>query len=125
MPADEVFGLARDFDRASGKVASALYDTFKAQGEAFADDWADNARATSGAHGVHYPDSITSEPKLALGGIEVEAGPETGRPQGGMGPGFEFGSVNQPPHLDGLTAMGPAETRLEKAADSTIGFLLP
>jgi hypothetical protein len=42
-----------------------------------------------------------------------------------MGRGFEFGSQNQPPHLDGLRALPLAERRLERAADSTIGFLLP
>lgn len=126
MPgASEVFGLAREFDVAAGEIPRALYDTFKAEGEHFAEDWADIARGTAGEHGKHYPDSITSEPKFALTHIEVEAGPETALPQGGMGPGFEFGSMNQPPHLDGLSAMGPAESRLEKAADSTIGFLLP
>lgn len=122
--ADEVFALAHDFSKASAEVARALYDTFKAEGEAFAEDWARNATATSGEHGKHYPKSISSETRLSLG-ILVETGPESGMPQGGMGPGFEFGSRNQPPHLDGLTAMGPAEERLEKAADATIGFLLP
>lgn len=122
--ADEVFALAKDFQNASSEVASALYDTFAQEGDNFAEDWADNARQTSGEHGKHYPGTITSETRLSLG-ILVETGPESGRPQGGMGPGFEFGSRNQPPHLDGLQAMGPAEARLERAADATIGFLLP
>lgn len=122
--ADEVFALARDFGKASAEIASALYDTFKEEGETFAEDWADNARATAGEHGKWYPDTITSETRPGLS-ITVETGPESGRKQGGMGPGFEFGSRNQPPHLDGLRAMGPAESRLEKAADATIGFLLP
>jgi hypothetical protein len=122
--ADEVFALARDFQDASAKLAFALYDTYKQEGETFAEDWANNARATSGEHGKHYPDTITSETRLSLG-ILVETGPESGRPQGGMGPGFEFGSVNQPPHFDGLQAMGPAEARLERSADATIAFLIP
>ena len=122
--ADEVFALAHDFKKASAEVARALYDTFKQEGETFAKDWASNAEATSGEHGKHYPKSITSETRLSLG-ILVETGPESAMPQGGMGPGFEFGSVNQPPHFDGLQAMGPAESRLERAADATIGSLLP
>lgn len=122
--ADEVFALARDFAVSGKQIASALYDTFKEEGEHFAADWRDNARETSGEHGKHYPESITSETRLSLG-ILVETGPESGRKQGGMGPGFEYGSVNQPPHFDGLSAMGPAESRLERAADATIGFLLP
>jgi hypothetical protein len=122
--ADEVFALAHRFEKASAEVARALFDTFKQEGETFAEDWADNARATSGEHGKWYPDSITSEAKLSMG-ILIETGPESGRKQGGMGEGFELGSRNQPPHFDGLQAMGPAEQRLERAADATIGFLLP
>lgn len=125
MPAGEIFDLAADFGSAAGKIGSALYDTFDSEGKAFAEDWADIARGTAGEHGVHYPDAITSEVHGGLGGVSVEAGPENGPPQGGMGPGFEFGSQNQPPHLDGLRAMGPAEGRIEKAADATIGYLLP
>lgn len=122
--ADEIFGLARNFATAGPKVASALYDTFKDAGDAFAEDWADNARETSGEHGKHYPNSITSETRVALG-IEVETGPESGMKQGSMGRGFEFGSVNQPPHLDGLRAMPIAERRLDRAADVAITYALP
>lgn len=122
--ADEIFDLADDFGKAASKIGGALYDTFKQGGEDFAKEWAANAEQTSGAHGKHYPKSITSETRLSTG-IHVETGPESGKKQGGMGPGFELGSQNQPPHLDGLGALGPASERLEKAADSTIGFLLP
>lgn len=122
--ASEIFDLADGFGKAAAEISGALYDTFKQGGEEFAKDWSRNAEQTSGTHGKHYPKSISSETKVALG-IVVETGPETGKRQGGMGPGFELGSENQPPHLDGLGALGPASERLEKAADATIGFLLP
>lgn len=122
--ADEIFELAKDFGAAPAKVTSALYDVYKDSGDAFAEDWADNARETAGEHGKHYPASITSETKVSLG-IHVETGPESGMPQGSMGRGFEFGSQNQPPHLDGLRALPIAERRLERAADVAIGFVLP
>lgn len=125
MPADEFFDLARDFQKAPSAVASGLYDAYRGAGEGFRDDWQSNARATSGAHGVHYPDSITTEMRFAGLGIEVETGPESGRKQGRMGRGFEFGSRNQPPHLDGLQAMPLAEKRLDKLADAAIGLALP
>lgn len=54
-----------------------------------------NARRTAGAHGKHYPNAFTVE---ALSPLVWEYGPEASRPQGGMS--FEFGSRNQPPHLD-------------------------
>lgn len=124
MSAEEVLGLATRFEEASVEIAKALYDTYVQEGEAFAEDWAANARETSGDHGKHYPDSIDSEPRLAFG-ITVEIGPNSAKPQGVMGRGFEFGSENQPPHLDGLRALPAAAARLERAADATIGFLLP
>jgi hypothetical protein len=58
-------------------------------------------------------------------GILVETGPDSSMKQGSMGRGFEFGSQNQPPHLDGARALPAAEQRLERAADAAIGFLLP
>jgi hypothetical protein len=122
--ASEIFGLAKDLGNASGKVACALYEVYAQEGEEFAKDWADNARETSGVHGKHYPNSIDSETRVTLG-IEVEIGPNSAMKQGRMGRGFEFGSVNQPPHLDGIRAMPIAEGRLERKADAAIGFLLP
>lgn len=53
------------------------------------------SRRTAGAHGKHYPNAMTAE---AITPLSWEYGPDAGRPQGGMS--FEFGSRNQPPHLD-------------------------
>jgi hypothetical protein len=53
------------------------------------------ARESAGAHGKHYHKAITAE---AIGPLEWEYGPDAGYPQGGMS--FEYGSRNQPPHLD-------------------------
>lgn len=59
------------------------------------------ARRSAGAHGKHYPKSITTEmhgPSLFGATYSGEYGPNPGMPQGGMS--FERGSRNQPPHLD-------------------------
>jgi hypothetical protein len=122
--ADEIFTLAKELGRAPAKLAAALYDAYKAEGEQFAKEWAANARETSGTHGKYYPDSIDSETKLALG-IEVETGPNSSKKQGGMGRGFEFGGQNQPPHLDGARALPAAEQRLERAADLAVVYVIP
>ena len=122
--ADEFFELAADFGKASSKVAAGLYTVYKESGETFARDWADNAVETSGEHGKHYPKSITSETRVSMD-IHVETGPDSSRPQGRMGRGFEFGSRNQPAHLDGARALPTAEQRLLRAADVAIGYLLP
>ena len=124
--ASEIFDLARDFEKAPAKVASGLFDAYRGAGEGFRDDWQHNARATSGEHGKWYPDSITTEMRTAaFTSIQVDTGPESGRKQGRMGRGFEFGSENQPPHLDGLRAMPLAAARLDRLADAAIGFALP
>jgi hypothetical protein len=53
------------------------------------------AKQTARRHGKHYPSAITSE---AIGALVWEYGPDSSLPQGGMS--FEYGSRNQPPHLD-------------------------
>ena len=122
--ADEIFELANDFGKASAQTAGALYDVFKQGGEDFAKAWQANARETSGTHGKFYPDSISSETRIAFG-ISVETGPETGKKQGRMGRGFEFGSENQPPHLDGLRALAPADVKLSRLADNVVRGIIP
>lgn len=125
MSASEIFDLARDFGKAPAAVASGLFDAYRGAGEGFRDDWKANARSTSGEHGKHYPDSITTEMKFAGMAIEVETGPDSSMKQGRMGRGFEFGSENQPPHLDGLLALPLAAARLDRLADAAIGLALP
>lgn len=74
-------------------------------GRAVRDKWRANASETAGRHGVHYPRAISYDVKGGAEGMEIEVGPDSSRPQGGMGPGFEFGSVHQPAHLDGQRAL--------------------
>lgn len=124
MPADEIFKLSTDLQQSAAKVVRATFDVFKDESIAFRDDWRQNAVATSGKHGKHYPKSITAEMKIGTS-ITAEIGPESSKPQGRMGRGFEFGSKNQPPHLDGARALPAAEARLEKAAADAIEKLLP
>jgi len=60
--------------------------------------WRDKARATARRHGKHYPNTII--PELTDGGFGSVIGPISAMDQGGMGRGFEYGSINQPPHMD-------------------------
>lgn len=53
------------------------------------------ARESAGAHGKHYHKAFSAE---AIAPLAWEYGPNAAMPQGGMS--FEFGSRNQPPHLD-------------------------
>ena len=119
--ASEVFKLAADLAQVGARSVPAMRGVMAAAGEAFALEWASNARETAGEHGVHYPDSITSELAFGVTGINVDVGPESGKPQGGMS--FEFGSRNQPPHLDGLRALDGMQGRVENVMDAAIGVL--
>jgi hypothetical protein len=53
------------------------------------------ARESAGSHGKHYPNAISAE-RINL--FAWEYGPDASMPQGDMS--FEWGSRNQPPHLD-------------------------
>lgn len=121
--ASEIYALAGDLAEVGAKAVPAVRAGMQSAGEMFAETWASNARATSGEHGVHYPASITAELVFDLGGVSVDVGPESGRPQGGMS--FEFGSQNQPPHLDGLRALGPADTKLTRLSDDALRGIVP
>lgn len=123
--ASEFFVLARSLAATSAKVDPVVRGVMAEAGKAFADAWRSNAVATSGTHGRHYPNSIDSEIVTSLGSVSVDVGPNSAKPQGSMGRGFEFGSMNQPPHLDGLRALDAIEKRLETSLDGTIGPLLP
>ena len=123
--ASEIYRLAGDLSGVGRKAVPALRGTMLAAGEAFAQEWSANARETSGSHGVHYPDSIDSELVFNLSGVSVDVGPNAAKKQGSMGRGFEFGSENQPPHLDGLRALDGMQQRTEKMVDAAIGHIIP
>ena len=72
-------------------------------------DWRANARATAGQHARRYPDSVTYDVTYTPVGVSAEIGPDKARPQGALGNLLEFGSVHNPPHMDGARALA-AET---------------
>lgn len=121
--ASEFYALAGDMSQVGAKAVPALRETMGQAGEALADEWRENARETSGAHGIHYPESIDSELVFDLGGVSVDVGPNAAKKQGSMGKGFEFGSQNQPPHLDGLRALDGFQGRAERMVDAAMGHL--
>lgn len=89
--------LAADFDavpsRATRAVGDAVESTAK-DGNRIAQGF---ATESSGSHGKWYPRDFTAESAGSLG-LSWAYGPVATRRQGGMS--FEFGSRNQPPHLD-------------------------
>ncbi len=79
------------------------------------------ARQTSGTHGRLYPKSITWGRLRVADGVAAEFGPDPSRPQGSMGLGFEFGSINQTtPHLDNNRAADAEEPRFYAAVNGVL-----
>ena len=121
--ASQVYRMAGDLNQIGFRTVPALRSAMAGVGEAFAKEWADNARETSGEHGKHYPNSIDSELVFSVRSVDVEVGPNRSKKQGSMGRGFEFGSQNQPPHLDGLRALDGMQARAERIIDATMGHV--
>lgn len=121
--ASEVYKLAADLSMVNAKSVPVMRSAMAGVGVGLAARWAANARETSGQHGKWYPDSIDSELAFDIGGVSVDVGPNSAKKQGSMGRGFEFGSRNQPPHLDGLRALDGMQVEAERVIDSAVGFL--
>lgn len=81
-------------------------------------DWRKSASGL--AHAPAYPSSITydldAEP--GSGVISAEIGPDKDKRQGPLGNLIEFGSANNPPHLDGARALAAEEPRFVSALES-------
>lgn len=121
--ASEVYRMAADLAQVGAKSVPVMRVVMAEVGTAFALEWASNARETSGVHGKHYPESITSELAFGITGISVDVGPDNSKKQGRMGRGFEFGSRNQPPHLDGLRALDGIQGKAERIVEAAVGRL--
>lgn len=116
----ELASLAVEFDKIASKATPTLLNVFRDGADDLVKAWAANARETSGEHGKHYPNSIDHEMHLSTD-IVFEIGPNPRRPQGGMS--FEYGSVNQPPHLDGQRAADVEIPRIDRRIQSTLAYL--
>lgn len=103
--------LAAAFEDAPIEVLGALRRAVDVSAERLQRDWRANARKSSGRHGKRYPSSITYDVSDDDDGVSADIGPDRARLQGRMGPGFEYGSVNQPPHYDGAKAFAANEQR--------------
>lgn len=112
----ELLTLPAEVDAEAQEVAREAYPVVKQMAAKLQRDWRRNARSSSGAHGKHYPGTITSEQRFSTDGPDWEIGPDSSMPQGGMGAGFEYGSVHQPPHND----MGQAMVTLEPLFEAAV-----
>ena len=123
IDASDLNALSRDLGELGARATAAMFGVYREAGTDLRKTWQANAEQTSGTHGKHYPKSITMDMLIGRD-IGVEVGPDSRLPQGSMGPGFEFGSVNQPPHLDGQRAADEVTPRLEREIDRTLTIVL-
>lgn len=124
IDASDLDRLITVLDGAEKEAASKVYPVVEQHAQALRDQWRKNARRTAKKHGRRYPRTITTEQVPVADAIEWTVGPESMLPQGGMGRGFEFGSVHQPPHLDGTGAAVIEEPKFVKSLDEVLKGLL-
>lgn len=117
----ELAAVAIDIGKVGVQSTRAMIEVFQDGGKTLSNAWAHNARATSGVHGKHYPNSIDWEMQLSTD-IVIEVGPNPAKPQGRMS--FEEGSVNQPPHLDGQRAADYEIPMIERRANRRLDAIL-
>lgn len=77
-------------------------------------DW--RASASGLVHAPAYPYSITFDVLPTPTAIAAEIGPDKAKRQGALGNLIEYGSVHNPPHLDGARALAAEEPRFYAAA---------
>jgi hypothetical protein len=109
--------LAKDLDAAAALVTIDLRAVVKRGAVNIKKDWRSAAKRSAGAHGKHYPRSIDFDLSETGDLIEAEIGPNTALPQGGMGRGFEYGSINTSPKPDGAKALAAEEPRFVAACE--------
>ncbi len=107
--------LATDLANAPIAVAKASREVVEETAIDLRDDWRKNATETAGRHGKHYPKSIRHR-MLGFTAIEAEIGPTEGMKQAAMS--FEYGSRNQPAHLDGQRALDENGPRLARRIEA-------
>lgn len=108
--------VAIDFQRAGPRITRRLATVVTEASADVRDEWRANATETAGEHGRHYPERIAVHPD---GPLAADIYP-SGRPQGEMS--FEFGSRNQPPHLDGQRALDMLAPRIRRRFESALIF---
>jgi hypothetical protein len=112
--------LAHDMDHAGTKVTDELYPVVKRALQNIKTGWRRRARASAGAHGKHYPRAIDYDIARLGMRIDGEVGPNAGMPQGGMGRGFEYGSIHTPPKPDGDAALAEEEPKFAAQAEAAV-----
>lgn len=111
LAADLALGAARMTVAAASLMAKGALNVKTA--------WA--ASASGLKHAPAYPASITYDLLPTPSVLAAEIGPDKAKRQGALGNLIEFGSVHNPPHLDGARALAAEEPRFYAAAEDAAG----
>lgn len=113
----EVQKLTADIRHADEKAQPRLRNAVEESAKDLRTKWRRNARKTARRHGKWYPSAIGYD----MFDGRAEVGPDALHPRGQGGMAFEYGSRNQPPHLDGNRALDDIEPiflqRVREAAE--------
>lgn len=107
----EVQDLARDLGHTHENAQQgARHPVSQSAGRVVA-QWKRNIREIDLPHGKRYAETIGYDGPVRLGESWIATvGPDSSMPQGGMGRGFEYGSINQDsPHMEGNRAADDEE----------------
>lgn len=110
--------VAADLGKVAGVVVRQARVVVESSAIDVRDEWRRNANQTAGIHGKWYPSSIRYQ---MTGVLEATIQPQSGFKQAEMS--FEFGSVNQPPHLDGQRAIDRMAPLIERRLANILGYL--
>lgn len=112
--------VVRAFNLTSLAAVLAVQSAVEESANEVRDEWKKNAEShvRHPKHSGWYPKTIKAERR---GPLSFDVFPDAGA---GKGEGFEFGSRNQPPHLDGQRAMDTVTPKLERRIDTALGRAL-
>jgi hypothetical protein len=119
VDASELTTLEHWLNASGDRLSEPVSALTKKAGDEHANAWRANARRTSGSHGKLYPRTIRNHFTDGPGFAESETGSSSPAARG-----YEFGSRNQQPHLDGTKAFDKASADFIRAGEQAIAAAL-
>lgn len=118
----EVLALSADLGKIAGKAVPLLITAVEKSATAIQKNMRSDAQGH--AHSPHFPNSITHDVKVRVGGIEAEIGPDKGLTQGALGNILYFGTSKNGPVLNINGPLDAEAPKFQKAVEDAAGKLL-
>lgn len=107
--------LGRRLEDLGPELADEIAKATRDAGDEHARLWKAHAKRTSGRHGALYPRTIRNRFTSGADWAQSETGSSSPAARG-----YEFGSRNQPPHLDSAKTYPIADQHWQKACDDAL-----